>query len=123
MGIFNDEIHTVAGRGERGPPGIGFTLTSSGDFDIKEKRLTAVGSPKKAFDSTTKEYVDQNDMYRSIHTKNEFLLAGSDFSENGAFSVYEIGKYPDYSRKHHNTQSHITCTLSRSPGQITVVVE
>ena len=58
MGIFNDEIHTVAVQGERGPPGIGFTLTSNGDFDIRKKRPTSVGSPKKASDSTTKEYVD-----------------------------------------------------------------
>ena len=120
MGIFNDEIHTVAGQGERGPPGIGFTLTSNGDFDIRKKRLTSVGSPKKASDSTTKEYVDQNDMYRSIHTKNEFLLTSSDFSTDGSFLVFVFGKYPDYSRKYHNTHSHVACSPSRSPGQITV---
>ena len=63
MGIFNDEINAIfRGPGERGPPGIGFTLTSDGDFDIRKKRLTAVGSPTEASASTNKEYVDQNDM-------------------------------------------------------------
>ena len=75
MGIFNDEINAIfTGPGEKGPPGIGLTLTSNGDFDIKKKRFTYVGSPTEASDSTTKEYVDLNDMYRSVHTKNEFLL-------------------------------------------------
>ena len=120
MGIFNDEIHTVAGQGERGPPGIGFTLTSNGDFDIRKKRLTSVGDPTEASDSTTKGYVDQNDMYRSIHTKNDFLLTSSDSSTDGSFLVFVFGKYPDYSRKYHNTQSHVACSLSPSPGQITV---
>ena len=69
MGIFNDEINAIfTGFGERGPPGIGFALTSSGDFDIKKKRLTSVGDPKDDSDSTTKKYVDLNDMYRSVHT-------------------------------------------------------
>ena len=113
MGLFNDEIHTIAGQGERGPPGIGLTLTSNGDFDIKEKRLTAVGSPKEASDSPTKGYVDHNDMYRSIHTKNEFLLAASDFSKDGTFLVFVFGKYPHYSRKYHNTHSHVACSVSR----------
>ena len=40
MGIFNDEINAIfTGSGERGPPRIGFALTSSGDFDIKKSDL------------------------------------------------------------------------------------
>ena len=61
MGLFNDDINVIfTGSGERGPPGIGFALTSNGDFDIKKKRLTDVGSPTEASDSTTKEYVNLN---------------------------------------------------------------
>ena len=120
MGLFNDEIHTIADQGERGPPGIGFTSISEGNFDLRKKRLTSVGDPKDDSDSTTKKYVDLNDMYRSIHTKNEFLLTSSDFSTDGSFLVFVFGKYSDYSRKYHNTHSHVACSLSRSPGQITL---
>ena len=120
MGLFNDEIHTIAGEGERGPPGIWFTLTSNGDFDIKRKRLTDVGSPTKACDSTTKEYVDLNDTYRSVHAKKEFLLTSGNFNTSNSMSVFVLGKYTDFSRTYHNAPSHIICSLSQSPAVITI---
>ena len=121
MGLFNDDINVIfTGSGERGPPGIGFALTSNGDFDIKKKRLTDVGSPTEASDSTTKEYVDLNDMYRSVHTKNEFLLTSGNFNTSNSMSVIVFGKYTDFSRVYHNASSHIICSLSQSPAVITI---
>ena len=120
MGIFNDEINVIfKGSGERGPPGIGFALTSSGYYDIKKKRLTAVGSPTEASDSTTKEYVDLN-MYRSVHTKNEFLLTSGNFNTSNSMTVFVFGKYTDFSRIYHNAPSHIIRSLSQSPAVITI---
>ena len=65
MGIFNDNIHNphqsqvmTGPRGQPGPPGIGFKLTSNGNFNINNKRLTNVGAPTDDDDATTKEYVD-----------------------------------------------------------------
>ena len=121
MGIFNDEINFIfTGPGERGPPGIGFTLTSNGDYDIKKKRLTAVGSPTEAYHSTTKEYVDLNDMYRSVYAKNEFLLTSRNFNTSNSMTVFVFGKYTDFSRIYHNAPSHIICSLSQSPAVITI---
>ena len=121
MGIFNDEINAIfTGSGERGPPRIGFALTSSGDFDIKKKRLTSVGDPKDDSDSTTKKYVELNDMYRSVHTKNEFLLTSGKFNTSNSMSVFVFGKYSDFSRIYHNAPSHIICSLSQSPAVITI---
>ena len=95
-------------------------MISEGNFGSRKKRLTSVGDPKDDSDSTTKKYVDLNDMYRSIHTKNEILLISSDFLTDGSFLVFVFGKYSDYSRKYHNTHRHVACSLSRSPGQITL---
>ena len=121
MGMFNDEINVIFnGSGERGPPGIEFALTSSGDFDINKKRLTNVGSPKEVSDSTTKEYVDLNDMYRSAHTKNEFLLTAGNFNTSSSLTLFVFGKYTDFSRIYHNAPSHIICALSQSPAMITI---
>ena len=42
------EQNKQTGKGEPGPPGlpgIGFTLTDDGNFDIDEKRLTHVSDP------------------------------------------------------------------------------
>ena len=95
-------------------------MTSNGDFNVKKKRLTDVGSPTEASDSTTKEYVDLNDMYRSVHTKNEFLLTSGNFNTSNSMSVFVFGKHTDFSRMYHNAPSHIICSLSQSPAVITI---
>ena len=59
MGIFNQQSfnHPFA-RGIQGAPGVGFRLTSNGNFDISGKKLTNVGAPTSNTDAATKKYVD-----------------------------------------------------------------
>ena len=47
MGIFNEQSfdHPFA-RGIQGAPGVGFSLTPSGDYDMIGKKLTNVGAPE-----------------------------------------------------------------------------
>ena len=61
MGIFNEQTnnHPFA-RGIQGAPGIGFSLTADGNYDINAKRLTNVGAPTANADAATKKYVDDN---------------------------------------------------------------
>ena len=42
----------------RGLPGVGFSLTEEGDFDIKEKKLTNIKEGTEKTDAVTKAYVD-----------------------------------------------------------------
>ena len=42
----------------KGLPGVGFKLTSDGDYDISNKKLTNVASPQTNNDASTKSYVD-----------------------------------------------------------------
>lgn len=44
--------------GPRGPPGVGFSVTFEGNFNIKNKRLCSVGGPVNSNDASTKHYVD-----------------------------------------------------------------
>ena len=46
MGIFNEQSfdHPFA-RGIQGAPGVGFSLTANGNYDMNQKRLTNVGAP------------------------------------------------------------------------------
>ena len=61
MGVFNDrESNHEAGRGLQGAPGVGFRLTSDGNYDIVTRRLTNVGAPTGNTDAATKKYVDDN---------------------------------------------------------------
>ena len=61
MGVFNDqESNHEFGRGLQGAPGVGFRLTSDGNYDIVTRRLTNVGAPTGNADAATKKYVDDN---------------------------------------------------------------
>ena len=61
MGIFNEQSfdHPFA-KGIQGAPGVGFSLTANGNYDINKKRLTNVGAPSDNNDAATKKYVDDN---------------------------------------------------------------
>ena len=61
MGIFNEQSldHPFA-KGIQGAPGVGFNLTSSGDYDMVNKKLKNAGEPSDNTDAATKKYVDDN---------------------------------------------------------------
>ena len=61
MGIFNEQSfdHPFA-RGIQGAPGVGFSLTADGNYDMNKKKLTNVGAPESNTDAATKKYVDDN---------------------------------------------------------------
>ena len=61
MGIFNEQSfdHPFA-SGIQGAPGVGFSLTPSGDYDMLTKKLTNFGAPSDNTDAATKKYVDDN---------------------------------------------------------------
>ena len=65
MGIFNEhssnqQIKDHFIRGLQGAPGVGFNLTSTGDYDMVNKKLRNVGNPVSNTDAATKKYVDDN---------------------------------------------------------------
>ena len=61
MGIFNEQsLDQPFARGIQGAPGVGFNLTSSGDYDMINKKLRNVGAPSANTDAATKKYVDDN---------------------------------------------------------------
>lgn len=76
---FNKKV-----RGERGPPGPGFKLIESGDFDLELKRIRNVNEPSLPNDVATKSYVDKcfeilkeyTDLITSFHTQifNDIIL-------------------------------------------------
>ena len=61
MGIFNEQSfdHPFA-KGIQGAPGVGFSLTANGNYDMNQKRLTNVAAPNSNNDAATKKYVDDN---------------------------------------------------------------
>ena len=77
MGIFNEQSldHPFA-RGIQGAPGVGFNLTSSGDYDMINKKLRNVGTPSANTDAATKKYVDDNSS-GSVDTSSFLKLDGT----------------------------------------------
>ena len=60
MGIFNEHSNNTFAKGIQGAPGVGFNLTSDGDYDMISKKLRNVGMPSVNTDVATKKYVDDN---------------------------------------------------------------
>ena len=60
MGIFNEHSDNTFAKGIQGAPGVGFNLTSNGDYDMINKKLRNVGAPSNNTDAATKKYVDDN---------------------------------------------------------------
>ena len=60
MGIFNEHSNNTFAKGIQGAPGVGFSLTADGNYDINGKRLTNIGAPNSNTDAATKKYVDDN---------------------------------------------------------------
>ena len=54
MGIFNQQPHQSFLRGLRGSPGVGFSLTSDGNYDMNNKKLKNVGEGVESSDAVTK---------------------------------------------------------------------
>ena len=83
MGISNDNIrnpHTMnfgasGASGQRGPPGVGFKLTSDGNYDIDNKKLTNVATPTTNADAATKKYID--DHIGNVHQTGYLKKDGS----------------------------------------------
>ena len=82
MGISNDNIHnphtsnTGATQGQRGPPGVGFKLTSDGNYDVDNKKLTNVATPTTNADAATKKYID--DHIVNVHQTGYLKKDGSE---------------------------------------------
>ena len=60
MGIFNDHSDNSCAKGIQGAPGVGFNLTSDGNYDMVNKKLKNVGAPSDNTDAATKKCVDDN---------------------------------------------------------------
>ena len=58
-GLLSESTSSQGGKdGKDGLPGVGFKLTSVGDFDLQKKRLTNVAEGTENSDSVTKHQVD-----------------------------------------------------------------
>ena len=63
MGIFNQQSNNQPQqqsflRGLRGSPGVGFSLTSAGNYDMNNKKLKNVGEGVESSDAVTKHQLE-----------------------------------------------------------------
>ena len=88
MGIFNEQSldHPFA-KGIQGAPGVGFNLTSSGDYDMVGKKLRNVGAPSANTDAATKKYVDDNS---SGSPSTSQLTVDSDINMNDRYRITNL---------------------------------
>jgi len=67
----------------KGPPGIGFKLTTDGNYDIYSKRLTNIGQPIDNKDGINIEYFDKRIDNFSTSLEQTFLRKNEDVDMNG----------------------------------------
>ena len=91
MGIFNEQSfdHPFA-KGIQGAPGVGFSLTADGNYDISGKKLTNVGAPSNNTDAATKKYVDDNSSGSPTTTR---LTVDSNIDMKDRFRILNL-KHP-----------------------------
>ena len=89
MGIFNEQSfdHPFA-RGIQGAPGVGFSLTADGNYDMNKKRLTNVGAPSSNTDAATKKYVDDN----SGGGKTSLITVDSNIDMKDTYRILNLKK-------------------------------
>ena len=88
MGIFNEHSHNNRfARGLQGAPGVGFNLTSDGNYDMSGKKLTNVGKPTVNTDAATKKYVDDN---FSGQPKTSLLKVDSNIDMKDQFHILNL---------------------------------
>ena len=88
MGIFNEhssDQHPFA-KGVQGAPGVGFNLSSDGNYDMVGKKLTNVGNPSSNTDAATKKYVDEN----SGGGKTSLLTVDSNIDMKDSFRILNL---------------------------------
>ena len=87
MGIFNEQSfdHPFA-KGIQGAPGVGFSLTANGNYDINKKRLTNVAAPSDNNDAATKKYVDDN----SIGSSTTHLTVDSNIDMKNTYRITNL---------------------------------
>ena len=70
MGIFN--THSCGqpfAKGAQGAPGVGFSLTADGNYDVLNKKLTNLADGTNPSDAVTRKQLDNSSIGSSV-TKN-----------------------------------------------------
>lgn len=78
--------HLGSSKVARGPPGIGFNLTKSGDFDLEKKRLCNVADPIDKNDAinliTWEAFVSEDLEPRLKNIEQQIASIGKNFEED-----------------------------------------
>ena len=91
MGIFNEQsFDNPFAKGIQGAPGVGFSLTADGDYDMNQKKLTNVAAPTDNNDSATKKYVD--DKSKDPHSSTQ-LNVDSNIDMKDQYRIFNL-KHP-----------------------------
>ena len=88
MGIFNEHSsnHYQFAKGLQGAPGVGFNLTSDGNYDMNGKKLTNVGEPTDYKDAASKKYVDTH----SGGGKTSLITVDSNIDMKSQYSITKL---------------------------------
>ena len=70
LNVFGRKLDSKSKAGSRGPPGVGFKLTVTGDYDVEKRRICNLSSP-----------VDPNDAVNFQALELNIAASGERFTE------------------------------------------
>ena len=80
MGIFNEQSNHSFARGIQAAPGVGFSLTADGNYDMLKRKLTNLGDGTDPNDAVTRKQLDSagvGDITADINLKNSYNIKNS----------------------------------------------
>ena len=80
MGIFNEQSNHSFARVIQGAPGVGFSLTADGNYDMLKRKLTNLGDGTDSNDAVTRKQLDSagvGDITADINLKNSYNIKNS----------------------------------------------
>ena len=66
MGIFNEQSNHSFARGIQGAPGVGFSQTADGNYDMLKRKLTNLGDGTDPNDAVTRKHLFILQYYNSL---------------------------------------------------------
>ena len=126
-GLLQSNTNNIAGiKGPRGEPGVGFKLTSSGDYDIDNKIMYNIktqddapedsdyDSIKKDYGSAVnKEYLRNNFLKRDSKTQTFFDLKGYSIQNSEIFNQNTANNLTLINKGYLDSSIHLANTMNR----------
>ena len=122
--VFSKGISMQGGRIEGLPDPV--TSSDATNKSYVERRLVENNGIMNAHitseDTRIEEEIRKGDRYRHIETKDILNLHSGSFRASAEFATFSFGVARDFTRKYHNANSHVVCSLTGNSAVLFLIL-